>query len=131
MLLKTVEDIGKLAFRLIAALANAAPVPVRGGVAGVCACIDYVLSRAKRRNVAENIAAAGLPATPGRVFRIFKLHATNVIEMFASSVWENDTILGWFKIEGFSSRCIRGAGSSGPAVCKRSATASTWSRESR
>jgi len=100
MLAKTVEDIGKLTFRLIAALANAAPAPVRGVIVGVCACIDYVLSRAKRRNVAENIAAAGLPATPGRVFAIFKLHATNIIEMFASSAWENDTILGWFKIEG-------------------------------
>ena len=100
MLLETVEDIGKLAFRLIASLANAAPVSARGGVAGVCACIDYVLSRSKRRNVAENIAAAGLPATPGRVYRIFKLHATNVIEMFASSKWENDTILGWCEFQG-------------------------------
>jgi KDO2-lipid IV(A) lauroyltransferase len=100
MLLETVEDIGKLTFRLIAAVANAAPVPVRDGVVGVCAGIDYVLSRAKRRNVAENIAAAGLPATPGRVFRIFKLHATNVIEMFASSAWENDSILAWCEVEG-------------------------------
>ena len=100
MLIEIVEDIGKLTFRMIAALANAAPVPVRGGVAGVCAGFDYVLSGAKRRNVAENIAAAGLPATPGRVLRIFKLHATNVIEMFASSAWENETILEWCELEG-------------------------------
>ncbi|MCX5753953.1 MAG: lysophospholipid acyltransferase family protein [Candidatus Krumholzibacteria bacterium] len=85
---------------MIAALANATPVTVRGGIVSVCACFGYVLSREKRRNVAENIAAAGLEATPGRVFGIFKLHATNVIEMFASSAWENDTILGWCELEG-------------------------------
>jgi lauroyl/myristoyl acyltransferase len=100
MLLEIVEDIGKLTFRMIAALANAAPEPVRGGVAGVCAGIDYILSGAKRRNVAENIAAAGLPATPGRVFGIFKLHATNVIEVFASSAWANETILEWCELDG-------------------------------
>jgi Kdo2-lipid IVA lauroyltransferase/acyltransferase len=100
MLPKIVEDIGKLTFRSISALANSAPVSVRGGLVGVCAGIDYALSRAKRRNVAENIAAAGLPATAGRVFGIFKLHATNVVELFASSAWENDTILGWCRIEG-------------------------------
>jgi lauroyl/myristoyl acyltransferase len=100
MLLEIVEDIGKLTFRLIASLANATPVAVRGGIAGACACFGYVFSRAKRRNVAENIEAAGLPATPGRVFGIFKLHATNVIEMFASSAWENETILGWCELEG-------------------------------
>jgi|WetSurMetagenome_2_1015567.scaffolds.fasta_scaffold08849_6 Kdo2-lipid IVA lauroyltransferase/acyltransferase len=100
MLAKTVEDIGKLTFRMIAALANAAPGPLRGGVAAASACLDYAFSSAKRRNVAENIAAAGLPATGGRVFRIFRLQATNVIEMFASSGWENDTILGWCRLEG-------------------------------
>jgi Kdo2-lipid IVA lauroyltransferase/acyltransferase len=100
MLQKIVEDIGKITFRSIAALASAAPASVRGGVAGVCAGIDYLFSRAKRRNVAENIAAAGLPATPGRVFDIFKLHATNLVEMFASSAWDSDTILGWWKLEG-------------------------------
>jgi lauroyl/myristoyl acyltransferase len=100
MLHKIVEDIGKLTFKLITALANAAPVPMRGAVAEVCAGIDYALSGPKRRNVAENIAAAGLPATRKRVFGIFKLHATNVIEMFASSAWENDIILGWCELEG-------------------------------
>ena len=100
MLHKIVEHIGKLTFRLIAALANAAPIAVRSGVAGVCAGIDYAFSGAKRRNVAVNIAAAGLPATAGRVFGIFKLHATNLIEMFASSSWENNTILAWCALEG-------------------------------
>jgi len=100
MLAEIVEDIGKITFRFIAALTNAAPVPMRSGVVGVCASIDYAISGAKRRNVAENIAAAGLPPTPGRVFGIFKLHATNLVEMFASSVWENDTILGWWELEG-------------------------------
>ena len=100
MLPETVEDIGKLTFRLISALASAAPVPVRNGVAGVCAGIGYLLSRGKRKNVAENISAAGLPATAGRVYGIFRLHATNLIEMFASSAWENDTILGWCDLEG-------------------------------
>lgn len=100
MLPKIVEHIGKLTFRLIASLANAAPAPVRGGIASVCAGIGCAVSRAKRRNVAENIAAAGLPATSCGVFRIFKLHATNVIEMFASSAWGNDTILEWCTLEG-------------------------------
>jgi lauroyl/myristoyl acyltransferase len=85
---------------LIAALANAAPASLRGGVATVCAAFDYALSPKKRRNVAENIAAAGLAASPGGVFEIFKLHATNIIEMFASGSWPNETILGWCELEG-------------------------------
>jgi Kdo2-lipid IVA lauroyltransferase/acyltransferase len=100
MLRETVEDIGKITFRSIAAVAGAAPYPVRGFAAEVCARIDYLVSREKRRNVAENIAAAGLPATPGRILGIFRLHATNLIEMFASDTWENETILGWWKIDG-------------------------------
>ncbi len=100
MLPENVEHIGKITFMLIAALANAAPAPVRSGAAGVCACFDFAFSRAKRRNVAENMAAAGLAATTGGVFAIFKLHATNLVEMFASSEWDDDTILGWWKIEG-------------------------------
>jgi KDO2-lipid IV(A) lauroyltransferase len=100
MLAEIVEDIAKLTFRLIAALASAAPVSVRNGVAGLCAGFDYALSGAKRRNVAENIAAAGLPPTRARVFEIFKLHATNVIEMFASFAWDDGTILGWCDFEG-------------------------------
>jgi KDO2-lipid IV(A) lauroyltransferase len=46
------------------------------------------------------MAAAGLPPTSARIFGIFKLHATNVIEMFASLAWDDGTILGWCEIEG-------------------------------
>lgn len=100
MLPENVEHIGKITFMLIAALANAAPAPVRSGVAGVCACFDFAFSRAKRRNVAENMSMAGLATTTGGVLAVFRLHATNLVEMFASSVWEDGAILGWWRIEG-------------------------------
>jgi lauroyl/myristoyl acyltransferase len=85
---------------LIATLTNASPASLRSGGATVCAAFDYAFSREKRRNVAENVAAAGLPPSPGRVFGIFRLHATNIVEMFASGLWPNEKILGWCQIEG-------------------------------
>ncbi len=100
MLPEIVEDIGKLTFRLIATLARTVPAPARNGIAGLCAGLGYALARAKRENVAENMAAAGLSPTPARVFGVFKLHATNVIEMFASLAWDDGTILGWCDLEG-------------------------------
>jgi len=61
----------------------------------------YYLSPAKRRNVAENIAgAAGRAPSRRTVLGIFRLQAVNIIEMFASSVWDKRAIAGWFEFEG-------------------------------
>ncbi len=116
MLAKIVEDIGKLTFRLIASLASAVPASMRNGIAGLCAGFDYAISRSKRGNVAENLAAAGLSPTDERVFGVFRLHATNLIEMFASLAWDDDTILGWCDLEGRAALDAAIAGGKGAIV---------------
>jgi lauroyl/myristoyl acyltransferase len=124
MLAEIVEDIGKLTFRLIAVLARAVPASVRNGVAVLCAGVEYTLSRSKRNNVAENMAAAGLPPTRARVFGVFKLQATNVIEMFASLAWDDDTIVGWCDLEGREALDRALAGGKGAVVV--SAHTGSW-----
>jgi len=100
MLAETVKDIGKLTFRFIASLVNAAPGPVRGFIVEVCAFSFYAASSLKRRNVARNLAAAGRPATRSNVYDIFRLHTTNIVEMFASSRWRDEKLGEWFELEG-------------------------------
>ena len=100
MLPETVKHIGKLAFRFIARLASATPASGRRLIVEVCAFLFYVFSPGKRKRVAENIAAAGLAATPRAVFGVFRLHTANIVEMFASSRWSDEDIRGWFEFEG-------------------------------
>jgi KDO2-lipid IV(A) lauroyltransferase len=100
MLAETVKDIGKLTFRFIAALASATPGPGRRLIIEVCALFLYVVSPGKRKRVAENIAAAGHAASPAAVFGVLRLHAANIVEMFASSRWSDEDIRGWFTFEG-------------------------------
>jgi KDO2-lipid IV(A) lauroyltransferase len=100
MLAKTVKDIGKLIFRFIAVVANAAPGPVRGFLIEVCAVSFYAVSPRKRRNVARNLSATGTSATPSMVYGVFRLHTTNIVEMFASSRWNDCLLRDWFEFEG-------------------------------
>jgi len=100
MLSETVKDVGKLTFGIIATLADAAPSPMRGAIVVVCALLHYLCSPGKRRNVAENVAATGRQATRLAVFNIFRLHAANIYELFASSRWKDETLAKWFEFEG-------------------------------
>ncbi|HVO76506.1 MAG TPA: lysophospholipid acyltransferase family protein [Candidatus Bathyarchaeia archaeon] len=100
MLAETVKDIGKLTFRFVASLASSIPGPVRGLIVDVCAFFFYVFSPGKRRNVKENIEATGGVATRRAVYGPFRLHTTNIVEMFASSRWNDETIRDWFTFEG-------------------------------
>ncbi len=100
MLFETVKDIGALTFRFIAALANGTPRPVARGVVEACAFGEWALSRRKRENAARNIGMAGRRATPNAVYRLFRLQATNVYELFASSRWSDEELLRMFEIEG-------------------------------
>jgi KDO2-lipid IV(A) lauroyltransferase len=100
MLAETVKDIGRLTFRFIATLANSAPGSVRGFIVEVCAFFFYAFSPGKRKNVAENISAAGRRATRSAVFGVFRLQTTNIIEMFASSRWKDEKFREWFEFEG-------------------------------
>jgi lauroyl/myristoyl acyltransferase len=95
-----VKNVGTLTFRFIATLADAAPGPVRGFIVELCAFGSWALSPAKRRNAAVNIAMAGRAATRSAVYDIFRFHATNIYELFASSRWPEESLSGMFEIEG-------------------------------
>jgi KDO2-lipid IV(A) lauroyltransferase len=95
-----VKDIGKLTFRFIAYLLNGAPEFVRGFIVEVCAFSFWSVSPGKRRNVAGNLATAGRPATRSTVYGVFKLHTTNIVEMFASSRWNDEKLSEWFEFDG-------------------------------
>jgi lauroyl/myristoyl acyltransferase len=69
-------------------------------IARMCAAVLYVFSPGRRKLVTENISKTGWAATRAVVFGVFRLQATNIIEMFASSRWNSDSMQGWFEFEG-------------------------------
>ena len=92
--------IGTIVFSTTAALANALPSFVIDAVGGGCTFLHYALSPAKRRNVRENLAGAGLPPPAGGVYSIFRIHTANIIEMIASSRWRTNRLENRFDFEG-------------------------------
>lgn len=76
---------------------------MRGLAASVCAWFHYALSIGARRNVAGNLAGAGRrPPSRGAVLGVFRQHANNIIEMFASSASQGTALPAWctFDFEG-------------------------------
>jgi lauroyl/myristoyl acyltransferase len=100
ILMKIVEDIGKLIFRLVARCADVVPNGVRESTARACALFQFAFSPQKRKNVTENISRTGKPATVRSVLGIFALHSRNIIEIFSSSLWKEDAITRRFEMEG-------------------------------
>ena len=52
----------------------------------------YTLCRARRANVRANLAACGGTVTRRKIYRVFRTHTRNIIEMFASSRWSDAEI---------------------------------------
>jgi lauroyl/myristoyl acyltransferase len=86
------DIIGRLMFRSAAFVLDRLPVGMRHFVADTGALIDYVSSPGKRRNVRRNLAGIGAAADASSVFGIFRHHAANMVEIFASSRWGADEI---------------------------------------
>jgi len=53
----------------------------------IAALLDFALSPGKRERVRRNLSGVGGPAGGTDVLRIFRHHAANMVEMFASSRW--------------------------------------------
>jgi KDO2-lipid IV(A) lauroyltransferase len=98
--MQIVMTLGSMVFRCAANVAGALPERARGAVANGCASLFYVFAPARRANVRENLALAGVPPTNGRVFGIFGHHTRNIVEMFASSRWDADDIRRRFEVDG-------------------------------
>lgn len=95
-----VGRIGACIFSTAAFLANAPPAGVVEAFAGVFAFIHYAVFPAKRRDVRDNLAGAGLPAGRRATYGVFCMQAINAIEMMASSRWKAEELEGRFAIEG-------------------------------
>lgn len=63
------------------------PGPARGLLTETAAAGYFLLAPGRRRNVRENLAAAGTSASRGAVYGVFRGHVLNMIEMFRSSRW--------------------------------------------
>lgn len=79
-------------FRSAALVLDRMPVGMRHFVAGAGALLGYISSPRKRRNVRRNLEGVGAAADASAVFGVFKHHATNMVEIFASSRWDADEI---------------------------------------
>ena len=94
------ERIGTFIFRLTAAVASTLPGGARGALADAAAAVSYASSPARRSSVRENLSNAGSPAGQRAVFAVFRHHARNIIEMFASSRWSDEQIRRRIGIDG-------------------------------
>jgi len=92
MLGSIVDGISELTFRSIATVLDSAPVGARSLFADIVALIDFAVSPGKRTCVRRNLSGVGAPAGGSNVLEIFRHHAANMIEMFASSRWSPDEV---------------------------------------
>ena len=92
MLSAIVDGMGELAFRSISILLGSAPAGVRSVFADIGALFDFALSPGKRECVRRNLRGVGNPAGRSDVLKIFRHHAANLVEMFASSRWSHEEV---------------------------------------
>jgi KDO2-lipid IV(A) lauroyltransferase len=85
---------GNTVFRFTAAVLDTLPGRIRSIAADVSALGCFCLSPGKRRNVRRNLSIVGAPRSRGEVLSVFRIHSMNMIEMFASSRWEEEEITG-------------------------------------
>jgi KDO2-lipid IV(A) lauroyltransferase len=92
MLGAIVNGLGELTFGSIATLLDAAPAGVRCLFADIGALTDFALSPGKRTCVRRNLRGVGGSAGRSDVLNIFRHHAANMVEMFASSRWNPEEV---------------------------------------
>lgn len=92
MLDSIVNGIGELAFRTIAAALDSAPAGARSLIADIGALADFAASPGKRSRVGRNLSGVGAGAGGFDVLKIFRHHAANMVEMFASSRWSPEEV---------------------------------------
>lgn len=92
MLVAIVDGIGELTFGAIALLMGTAPTGVRCLLADIGALLDFALSPGKRARVRRNLRGVGGSANTSDVLSIFRHHAANMVEMFASSRWSPEEV---------------------------------------
>jgi KDO2-lipid IV(A) lauroyltransferase len=102
MLVPIVKGIGVLSFNIIAFVLDIMPNWLRCFVADIGALMHYASSPARRNNVRKNLMGLGGSADTATVLKIFRHHAANLVEIFASSRWSAEQI----------SRCIEYADTS-------------------
>lgn len=83
---------GQLIYRLAAIILDSLPGGLRKLVTDFFAAGCYILCLKQRANVRANLAVTGSDVSPSRVYRVFRTHTLNVIEMFTSSRWSNAQI---------------------------------------
>jgi Kdo2-lipid IVA lauroyltransferase/acyltransferase len=79
---------------------GALPGRARGALADASALVFYASSSAKRSSVRGNLSNAGWPAGRRVVFGVFRHHARNILEMFASSRWSDEGIRRRVEVDG-------------------------------
>lgn len=87
-----VKTYGQTLFSATAAILDGMPGPVRSLVTECAAAGFYLSSRRRRCTVRGNLAVAGGDRTRGSVYRVFRSHVLNMIDMFRSSRWDPDTL---------------------------------------
>ena len=92
ILIAIVDEVGELTFRAAARLLDSLPPRMRSLFADVGARLDFALSPGKRMRVRKNLRSIGSPADRSDVMSIFEHHASNMIEMFASSRWTPEEV---------------------------------------
>jgi KDO2-lipid IV(A) lauroyltransferase len=94
ILIRIVKVAEKAVFALTAAILDFLPGRVRRFVTDVSAFSYYCVSPRRRRNVRKNLSMMGATSSFGDIFPVFRNHTRNMIELLASSRWENAEIAG-------------------------------------
>ena len=84
--------IGGLTFKILAFVLDAIPNRLRSCISDIGAFVHYAVSPGKRANVRRNLSAIGASAGRGSVLGLFRHHAANMVELFASSRWDSERI---------------------------------------
>lgn len=92
MLMAIVDGIGELTFRTVSWLLDSAPAGLRRLFAEIGALLDFALSPGKRERVRRNLRSIGGSTGRSDVLGIFRHHAYNMVEMFASSRWNDEDV---------------------------------------
>jgi lauroyl/myristoyl acyltransferase len=92
MLGAIVMGISGTTFNMIAYVLGGMPSGLRCRIADIGALMHYAASPTKRANVRRNLSGIGASAERGSVFGIFRHHAANMTEMFASSRWDAERL---------------------------------------
>jgi len=82
-----VERIGRFIFKVVSTVLGWAPEGLRGAIADAAALVTFLFSPIRRDNIRKNLSMIGASTGFTLIFGIFRHHARNMVEIFASSRW--------------------------------------------